>query len=99
MLDELFYEYDFNDVDYCQSVINSATLIKQNYYELTDESVNNVLKYHNGSSFITIASGLTNIIEDQTPELYAALDCNDKNLTEVATISGDNLQIDFGAIA
>ena len=46
MLDELFYEYDFNDVDYCQSVINSATLIKQNHYELTDESVNNVLKYH-----------------------------------------------------
>ncbi len=67
--------------------------------DLWYDSGNNVLKYHNGSSFITIASGLTNIIEDQTPELYAALDCNDKNLTEVATISGDNLQIDFGAIA
>ena len=67
--------------------------------DLWYDSGNNILKYHNGSSFITIASGLTNIIEDQTPELYAALDCNDKNLTEVATISGNNLQIDFGAIA
>jgi len=67
--------------------------------DLWYDSANSVLKYHNGSSFITIASGLTNIIEDQTPELYADLDCNDKNLTEVATISGNNLQIDFGAIA
>ena len=56
------------------------------------------MKYHNGSSFVSIATGLTNIIEDQTPELYAALDCNDKNLTEVATISGTNLQIDFGTL-
>ena len=67
--------------------------------DLWYDSGNNILKYHNGSSFITIASGLTSLIEDQTPELYAALDCNDKNLTEVATISGNNLQIDFGAIA
>ncbi len=66
--------------------------------DLWYDSANNTLKYHNGSSFVAIASGLTNIIEDQTPELYAALDCNDKNLTEVATISGTNLQIDFGTL-
>ena len=66
--------------------------------DLWYDSTNNVLKYHNGSSFVSIATGLTNIIEDQTPELYAALDCNDKNLTEVATISGTNLQIDFGTL-
>ena len=66
--------------------------------DLWYDSANNTLKYHNGSSFVSIASGLTNIVEDQTPELYAALDCNDKNLTEVATISGTNLQIDFGTL-
>ena len=66
--------------------------------DLWYDSGNNVLKYHNGSSFVSIQTGLTNIIEDQTPELYAALDCNDKNLTEVATISGTNLQIDFGTL-
>ena len=66
--------------------------------DLWYDSANNILKYHNGSSFVSIASGLTNIVEDQTPELYAALDCNDKNLTEVATISGTNLQIDFGTL-
>ena len=66
--------------------------------DLWYDSSNNVLKYHNGSSFITIASGLTSLLEDQTPELYAALDCNDKNLTEVATVSGTNLQIDFGTL-
>jgi len=66
--------------------------------DLWYDSANNVLKYHNGSTFVSIVSGLTNIIEDQTPELYAALDCNDKNLTEVATVSGTNLQIDFGTL-
>ena len=68
--------------------------------DLWYDSSNTILKYYNGSSWATISSGgILNLIEDQTPELYAALDCNDKNLTEVATVSGDNLQIDFGAIA
>ncbi len=66
--------------------------------DLWYDSANNVLKYHTGSAFVSIASGLTSMIEDQTPELYAALDCNDKNLTEVATVSGTNLQIDFGTL-
>ena len=66
--------------------------------DLWYDSANNVLKYHTGSAFVSIASGLTSLLEDQTPELYAALDCNDKNLTEVATISGTNLQMDFGTL-
>ena len=58
-----------------------------------------ILKYYNGSSWNNISDGgIGNLIEDHTPELYAALDCNDKNLTEVATISGTNLQIDFGTL-
>ena len=64
------------------------------------DSANNTLKNYNGSAWlgITSNSGIQNLIDDLTPELYAHLDCNDKNLTEVATISGDNLQIDFGTL-
>ena len=42
---------------------------------------------------------MSELASDTTPELGGNLDCNDKNLTEVATVSGDNLQIDFGTIA
>ena len=59
---------------------------------------NNVLKYHNGSGFVNIQGGLQSLLDDTTPELGGHLDCNDKNLTEVGTISGDNLQMDFGSL-
>ncbi len=67
--------------------------------DLWYDSTNNVLKYYDGSSWNSISAGISSLLDDTTPELYAALDCNNKNLTEVATVSGDNLQIDFGAIA
>ena len=58
------------------------------------------MKYYNGSAWVvTAAAGLSEISGDTTPELGGHLDCNNKNLTEVGTVSGDNLQIDFGAIA
>ena len=64
-----------------------------------DQSTN-TLKNYNGSAWlgITSNSGIQNLVDDLTPELYSHLDCNDKNLTEVATISGNNLQIDFGTL-
>ena len=68
--------------------------------DLWYDSTNNKLKYYNGSAWaVTAAAGLSSISDDTSPELAANLDCNDKNLTEVATVSGDNLQIDFGTIA
>ena len=67
--------------------------------DLWYDSANNVLKYHTGSAFTGITPGLTDLVNDTTPELGGHLDCNDKNLTEVGTVSGDNLQIDFGSIA
>jgi hypothetical protein len=67
--------------------------------DLWYDSTNNVLKYHNGSGFIGISSGLTAIVQDTSPALGGHLDCNDKNLTEVGTVSGNNLQIDFGALS
>ena len=61
---------------------------------------NTILKYNDGTSWNNISDGgIENLVEDTTPELGGNLDCNDKNLTEVATVSGDNLQIDFGTIA
>ena len=68
--------------------------------DLWYDSTGNVLKYYNGSNWVvTAAAGLSEVSGDTTPELGGHLDCNDKNLTEVGTVSGDNLQIDFGAIA
>ena len=44
------------------------------------------------------SSGIQNVGDDSTPELGGNLDCNNRNLTEVGTVSGDNLQIDFGTL-
>ena len=66
--------------------------------DLWYDGINNILKYYTGSAFSGIVSGLTDIVADTTPELGGHLDCNDKNLTEVGTVSGNNLQIDFGTL-
>ena len=67
--------------------------------DLWYDGSNNVLKYYTGSTFTGITPGLTDILNDATPELGGHLDCNDKNLTEVGTISGDNLTLDFGTLS
>ena len=68
--------------------------------DLWYDSTANKLKYYNGTTWtVTAAAGLSEVVEDTSPELGGNLDCNNKNLTEVGTVSGDNLQIDFGAIA
>jgi len=67
--------------------------------DLWYDGSNNVLKYYTGSTFTGITPGLTDLVNDTTPELGGHLDCNDKNLTEVGTVSGNNLQIDFGTLS
>ena len=68
--------------------------------DLWYDSTANVLKYYNGTTWtVTAAAGLSAISEDTSPGLGGHLDCNDKNLTEVGTISGNNLQIDFGTLS
>jgi len=67
--------------------------------DLWYDGSNNVLKYYTGSTFTGITPGLTDVINDTTPQLGGHLDCNDKNLTEVGTVSGDNLQMDFGTLS
>ena len=61
----------------------------------------NTLKNYNGTAWlgITSNSGIQNVSDDTTPELGGNLDCNNRNLTEVGTVSGDNLQLDFGTLS
>lgn len=68
--------------------------------DLWFDTANTTLKNYNGAAWlgITSNSGIQNVSDDTSPELAAALDCNNFNLTEVATISGNNLQLDFGTI-
>ena len=44
--------------------------------DLWYDSTNNVLKYHNGSNFISIASGIADVVSDGSPQLGGFLDCN-----------------------
>ena len=59
----------------------------------------NVLNYYTGGAWVGITgSGIASLAADPSPELANALDCNNNNLTEVGTVSGNNLQIDFGTL-
>ena len=80
-------------------LIQSGTPSSPSAGDLWYNSTANTLNYYNGSSWVGIAPGISAVLSDTSPALGGHLDCNDKNLTEVATISGDNLQIDFGSIA
>ena len=78
--------------------ISNSTPSSPSSGDLWYDGANNVLKFYNSSSFVGITPGLTDVINDSTPELGGHLDCNDKNLTEVGTVSGNNLQMDFGTL-
>ena len=67
--------------------------------DLWYDSTNNVLKYHNGSSFVSIAGGLASLAGDGSPQLGAALDCQNNNINNCGTVDGSNLQMDFGSVA
>jgi hypothetical protein len=58
-----------------------------------------------GTKLDTIATSATanpnaidNIVEDTSPQLGAALDGQNNNLTNIGTIDGTNLQLDFGTL-
>ena len=81
-------------------IASSAPTSSLNEGDLWYDSTANKLKYYTGSAWtVTAAAGLTTVADDTSPELGGHLDCNDKNLTEVGTVSGDNLQIDFGTLS
>ena len=80
--------------------ISSSAPSSPNAGDLWFDTVNATLKNYNGNAWlgITSNSGIQNVADDTSPELAAALDCNNNNLTEVGTISGNNLQLDFGTL-
>ena len=80
-------------------VIQSGTPSSPSAGDLWYNTTANTLNFYTGSSWTGISPGIAGVINDANPALANHLDCNDKNLTEVATVSGDNLQIDFGTIA
>ena len=79
-------------------VIQSSTPSSPSEGDLWYNSTANTLNYYNSSAWVAIAPGISGVVNDANPQLANHLDCNDKNLTEVATISGDNLQLDFGTV-
>lgn len=79
-------------------VIQSGTPSSPSGGDLWYNSTSNTLNYYTGSAWVGISPGIAGLINDANPALANHLDCNDKNLTEVGTVSGDNLQIDFGTL-
>ena len=57
-----------------------------------------VLKYYTGSAWSGIISGITSVASDSSPQLGGALDGQNNNMTNIGTISGANLQLDFGGL-
>ena len=80
-------------------VIQSGTPSSPSAGDLWYNTTSDTLNFYNGSAWTGISPGISGVINDSNPALANHLDCNDKNLTEVGTVSGDNLQIDFGTIA
>jgi hypothetical protein len=68
--------------------------------DLWFDTTNNVLKNYNGSAWlgITSNSGIASVVDDTTPQLGGALDGQNNNLTNIGTIDGANLQLDFGTL-
>ena len=79
-------------------VIQSGNPSSPSAGDLWFSTTSNVLNFYNGTAWVGISPGIAGLINDSNPALANHLDCNDKNLTEVATVSGDNLQIDFGTL-
>ena len=68
--------------------------------DLWYDSTSNSLKFHNGTAFAAIAAEtFTSLVVDTTPQLGGDLDGQNNDLTNIAEISGTNLNIDFGSIA
>jgi len=59
---------------------------------------NSILKYYNGSIFAAIAAGIADVQSDAAPTLGGNLDADNNNITNCGTVSGANLQIDFGGL-
>lgn len=51
-----------------------------------------------GNGQLSFATVNTDLLNDSSPQLAAALDCQNNNVSNCGTIDGTNLQIDFGGL-
>ena len=56
------------------------------------------LKFYNGSSFAAISAGIAAVSDDTSPQLGGTLDANSNNISNVGTIDGANMTVDFGTL-
>jgi hypothetical protein len=66
--------------------------------DLWYDSTVNTLKYYSGSVWESISAGIAAVVDDTTPQLGGALDGQNNNLSNIGTIDGTNLQLDFGGL-
>ena len=68
--------------------------------DLWFDTSNNVLKNYNGTIWagITSNSGIASVVDDTSPQLGGALDGQNNNMSNIGTIDGANLQLDFGTL-
>ncbi len=91
---------DINTFKNVYRIASSAPSSSLDEGDLWYDSTANTLKYYNGTAWtVTAAAGLSAVSGDPNPQLANHLNCNNKNLNAVGTVSGDDLQIDFGTIA
>jgi hypothetical protein len=78
--------------------ISSSNPASPSSGDLWYDSTANVLKYYTGAIWAAISAGISDVVSDSTPQLGGALDAQNNNMTNVGTISGSNLQLDFGGL-
>ena len=68
--------------------------------DLWFDTTNNVLKNYNGTIWagITSNSGIASVVDDTSPQLGGTLDGQNNNMSNIGTIDGANLQLDFGTL-
>ena len=66
--------------------------------DLWYDSSNTVLKYRSASAWESISAGIADVVQDTTPQLGGALDGQNNNMSNIGTIDGSNLQLDFGTL-
>jgi hypothetical protein len=62
-------------------VVSSDPISDNDEGDLIYNDTDNLLKYYNGASFVSLSSGLVNVVEDTTPQLGGDLDLNGNSLT------------------
>jgi len=76
--------YD-NGVTVCTAATKPSSPFEGQVIYVTDNSAGDELEAYDGAAWQAVG-GITNIVEDTTPQLGGDLDCNGKKLTGVTTI-------------